>query len=70
MEEIDQTRRDMLVQVAQMYYVEGLSQEEIAKKIHLSRSNISRMLKACLEKKLLKSELIILLPWEYTCRTK
>lgn len=54
MDELNQTRRDMLIQVAQMYYVEGLSQEEIAKRIRLSRSNISRMLKACLEKKIVE----------------
>lgn len=43
------TRRDLLVKVAKMYYWEGLSQEEIAKKIDVSRPNVSRMLKTCRE---------------------
>jgi len=37
-----------------MYYCEGLSQEEISQTIHLSRSSVSRMLKLCLEKKIVE----------------
>ena len=36
---------DQLFQIAQMYYEQNLTQEEIAKKLYISRSNISRMLK-------------------------
>lgn len=43
------TRRDLLVEVAKMYYLEGLSQQKIAKKIDVSRPNVSRMLKTCRE---------------------
>lgn len=54
MDDLSQNRRDLLIQVAQMYYAEGLSQEEISKKLQVSRSNISRMLKTCLEKKIVE----------------
>ena len=36
---------EQLFQIAQMYYEQDLTQEEIAKKLYISRSNISRMLK-------------------------
>ncbi len=36
---------EQLFQIAQMYYEQDLTQEEIAKKMYISRSNISRMLK-------------------------
>lgn len=42
-------RRDTKIMVAKMYYIEGLSQEEIAKRIHLSRPSVSRMLSACID---------------------
>ncbi len=42
-------RRDLKIQVAKMYYIEGLSQEEISQKIHMSRPSISRMLQACIK---------------------
>lgn len=37
-------RHDLLSEIAEMYYVEGLSQEEIAKQVNLSRPSISRLL--------------------------
>ena len=46
---VDVTRRDLLIKVAKMYYQEGLSQQKIAKEIHVSRPQISRMLKTCRE---------------------
>ena len=42
-------RHDLKIMVAKMYYIEGLSQDQIAKRIHLSRPSVSRMLKACVE---------------------
>ncbi len=42
-------RRDTKILVAKLYYTQGLSQEEIAKQIHLSRPTVSRLLKACIE---------------------
>lgn len=41
-------KRDIKIKVAKMYYMDGLSQEEISKLIHLSRPSVSRMLKACI----------------------
>lgn len=41
-------RRDLKIKVAKMYYIEGLSQEAIAKEIHVSRPSVSRMLKSCI----------------------
>lgn len=35
----------MLINIAKLYYIEGLSQEQIAKEIHISRPTVSRMLK-------------------------
>jgi deoxyribonucleoside regulator len=41
------SRRDLLIRVAKLYYYEGFSQGEIAGKIGVSRSNVSKMLQAC-----------------------
>ncbi len=35
-----------LAQAARLYYIDGLSQKEVADKMHTTRSNVSRMLKA------------------------
>lgn len=40
-------RRDLKIKVAKMYYIDGRSQEEISKEIHVSRPSVSRMLQAC-----------------------
>ncbi|MBT7122914.1 MAG: sugar-binding transcriptional regulator [Clostridia bacterium] len=42
---ISSEKRDMLIGIAKMYYIEGLSQEQIAKEVHVSRPTVSRMLK-------------------------
>jgi len=42
-------RRDMKIMVAKMYYIDGLSQEQIAKRIHLSRPSVSRLLQSCIK---------------------
>ena len=36
---------EQLFRIAQMYYEDDLTQEEISKELHISRSNISKMLK-------------------------
>jgi len=41
-------KRDLLIAVAKMYYIEGLSQQEIAQKVHVSRPTVSRMLSTAL----------------------
>jgi DNA-binding transcriptional regulator LsrR (DeoR family) len=42
--EISTDRHDLLSEIAELYYIEGLSQEEIAKRVSLSRPSISRLL--------------------------
>lgn len=42
-------RRDTKIMVAKMYYIEGLSQEEISQRIHLSRPSVSRLLQSCIK---------------------
>jgi deoxyribonucleoside regulator len=37
-------KRDLLIAIAKMYYIDGLSQQEIAQQVHVSRPTVSRML--------------------------
>jgi DNA-binding transcriptional regulator LsrR (DeoR family) len=47
-------RRDLLIQVAKLYFYEGLSQAQIAAKIGVSRSNISKLLQAGKESRIIE----------------
>jgi DNA-binding transcriptional regulator LsrR (DeoR family) len=38
-----------MIMAAKMYYIDGLSQEEIAQTIHVSRPSVSRLLQACVK---------------------
>lgn len=49
-----QERRLLLERAAEMYYIKGMSQEEIAVKLMMSRANISKMLKACVRDKIVE----------------
>ncbi|TFG63215.1 MAG: sugar-binding transcriptional regulator [Spirochaetales bacterium] len=51
---MDITRRDFLITLARHYYEEDLSQQEIADRYSISRSNVSKMLKACKEEKIVE----------------
>ena len=42
-------RLDMKVQIANLYYRQNLSQQEIAHQMHLSRTTVSRILKNCID---------------------
>ena len=42
-------RHDVLVRVAELYYIKKKSQQEIADIMHASRSSISKMLKTCVD---------------------
>ena len=44
-----QDRLDMKVQIAEMYYRQNMSQQEIAKAVNMSRTTISRILKLCID---------------------
>lgn len=48
------TRQETLIEVAEMYYIQGMSQEEIAKQIESSRSNVSRLLKLCVSENIVE----------------
>ena len=47
MKEIETTRRDLLVEVARLYYEQDLSQLEISRRYDISRSSVSNLLKLC-----------------------
>ena len=47
MNNTNQDRRTLLESVAEKYYIKGMSQEEIAQEVSMSRSNISKLLKTC-----------------------
>ena len=44
-----ETRKELAIKVAKLYYIDGNSQESIAEITGMSRSNISRILKKCIE---------------------
>ena len=48
------SRRDFLIRVARMYYIEDRTQKEIADSFSISRSNVSKALKACRDLKLVE----------------
>jgi len=48
------SRKDLLIKVAKMYYIERKTQQEISESIFLSRSNVSRLLKACVDQKIVE----------------
>jgi DNA-binding transcriptional regulator LsrR (DeoR family) len=50
----DKERRLLLEQIAEMYYIKGMSQEEIAVKVTMSRANISKLLKTCAREKIVE----------------
>lgn len=48
MNEPNQNRRTLLEYIAEKYYIKGMSQEEIAQDVSMSRSNISKLLRLCI----------------------
>lgn len=42
-------KRDLLIKVAKLYYNQGLSQEQIANEVHVSRPTVSRLLRASID---------------------
>lgn len=49
--------RQRLAQAAFLYYVEGLSQEQVSRQLGVSRSNVSRMLTSAREQKVVRFEI-------------
>jgi DNA-binding transcriptional regulator LsrR (DeoR family) len=54
MEDIQNPRKELLVEISKKYYIENMSQQQIAKDLHMSRSNISRLLKTCIDNKIVE----------------
>ena len=50
-------RRRIMIKVASMYYLEGMTQSQIAKKLGINRSTISRMLKEAREMGIVRIEI-------------
>ncbi|WP_162270184.1 sugar-binding transcriptional regulator [Christensenella timonensis] len=40
---------EQMIQIAKLYYMEDMSQQQIADRVNMSRSNVSRILKSCKE---------------------
>lgn len=49
MDQIASDKRDLLITIAKMYYIDELSQQEIAEAVHVSRPTVSRMLKTAVK---------------------
>jgi deoxyribonucleoside regulator len=51
---MDPDRREFLIEVARLYYEQGLSQADIARRFRISRSAVSLLLKTCREQKIVE----------------
>lgn len=49
MTEISKNKRDLMIKVAKMYYLDSMSQEQIAAEVHVSRPTVSRLLRASIK---------------------
>lgn len=47
-------KRELMIEIAKLYYLDGMSQQEIASLKHMSRSNVSRLLNSCIENKIIE----------------
>jgi deoxyribonucleoside regulator len=54
MDQDTMSHRDLLIAIAKMYYIDGRSQDEIASVLHMSRSNVSRLTKKCVDEKIIE----------------
>ena len=55
MEHLEKTN---LIKIAHYYFVDGMTQGEIAKKLHLSRQKVNRLIKESREKGIVKIEIM------------
>jgi DNA-binding transcriptional regulator LsrR (DeoR family) len=51
---MDSTKRDLLIRIAKMYFLEGLTQQQIADVLQISRSNVSNYLQQSREEKIVE----------------
>lgn len=54
----DARRASTLARAAHLYYVEGLTQAAVAKRLHTTRSNVSRMLTAAREQRIVRIRVV------------
>ena len=52
--ENQKTKEEIMIEIAKLYYVDGLSQAEIASVLHMSRSNVSRILQNAIASKVVE----------------
>jgi len=52
--DLDHNKREFYIRIAKLYYLEGLSQQEISDQVGVSRSHVSKILKACLDLKIVE----------------
>ncbi|NQS91630.1 MAG: sugar-binding transcriptional regulator [Chloroflexi bacterium] len=68
--DISSDRHSLLSEIAELYYIEGLSQEEIAAKVNLSRPSISRLLNKARELGVVKIQIDHPIPTDSISETK
>lgn len=51
---MDTTKRDLLIKIAKMYYIEEMTQQQIANILEISRSNVSKYLKMSKDENIVK----------------
>lgn len=51
---MDITRRDLLIKIAKMYYIDEMTQQQIANVLEISRSNVSKYLRMSKEENIVK----------------
>lgn len=50
----EDSKNELMLKVAKLYYYDNWSQQKIAEELHISRSNVSRLLSACLKEKIVE----------------
>ena len=51
-------RKDLIIEAARLYYVEGLSQQEVGKRLNMVRSNVSKLLKSARERGIVEIRIV------------
>lgn len=51
-------RKDLIIEAARLYYIEGLSQHEVGKRLNMVRSNVSKLLKRARERGIVEIRIV------------
>lgn len=51
-------RKDLIIEAARLYYVEGLSQQDVGKRLNMARSNVSKLLKSAREQGIVEIRIV------------